>query len=173
MTLLDYIEKQAAENAAFHVESMTHVSEWAKRVLSILLLFGGAVFAFVVSVLEDGLGDDVDASWLVGSVALTIWLFALVGVLLAKAINFADAKPVTNEPQNLRDGFDNISAEGSAEPFDDLRWNQLGRLQEDIGFNVERNRERAKWINRVVWASLFSPAVFGVAWVVAWALAAV
>jgi hypothetical protein len=153
--LLDYIEKEAKENAAFHLSNADALLKESNTLLNLLLAGAGGALGLMIA-----LAQKIAPTWqLAGVCSVSLYLFAIAGLLLFKCLWVKPIYPPSNEPVNLmQDGFDVL----------EIRKAELNNKQGCITLNRERNDHVGYWLNRCRAMAACVPLVFlAAAWVVA------
>ena len=154
MKLLDFVEEQTEKNAAFHIACAESLAKEANSLLTILLAGAGAIFWYVMKLLETS-----EQSWLIiGLSTVSLYLFLLSGIVTWKCLWSREMYPPANEPKNLHKPKYKI---------DVIRRVELKNRQACIEFNRDRNDSVGLWLNRCRIATAFTPLIFAAA---AWAV---
>ena len=149
MELIDYAESQGKECYAWHARVNDITRNEANVTLAFLVAGGGASFGWGIA----GAGQAHGAALLV----LSVWLFALAGLVQLRCLHFTKAMPPANHPlQVYLPDFDT----------DGIREIQLQHLEQAIVLAIEKGNLRAKRLGRLRLATCFSPVVYLAAWAV-------
>ena len=149
-TLLDFIEAEAKENAAFHLACTETLMREANTFLNLLLAGAGGGLALMVSLAE----KSAPLWQSVGTASVSVYLFLLSVFLLFKCLRVRPVYPPANEPKNLmQDGFD----------LDQIRRVEMKNRQACIDANRDRNDEVGLWLNRLRAMTAGTPIIFLVA----------
>lgn len=133
----DNLRERAEAGVAIHAQAVT--------TLTIFLAGIGGSLAYAVRVVTE---RDAVAC---GAMALGIYLIVLAVLLVVKCINLTGAPTLSNEPDNL------CVPDASLEQ---LEVGELANLQSRIDRMKDRNRVRARWLNRLRLFALASPIAF-------------
>lgn len=152
--LLDYIEKEAKENAAFHLSNADSLIKESNALLNLLLAGAGGSLGLMITLAQKSAPHW--QTWSVG--AVSAYLFLLAGLLLYQCLWIKPLYPPANEPCNLmQEGFDVYQ----------IRRADLQNKQACIDLNRERNDAVGLWLNQCRAMAACVPIVFVVA---AWAV---
>jgi hypothetical protein len=141
---LEWAEEHGHKNLE---ERISTLESKANNVMTFLLAAIGASLASGVRAFEEAAGPVVFASaWLCGYLILVAIAFA------TKVMRARPIPAVYCEPNSL---LQHVSRS-----VDDIRDGLLDDVQSRIDAAIKRNQETARWINGVIVALIFSPAVF-------------
>ncbi|HDR9796675.1 TPA: hypothetical protein QDC59_000207 [Burkholderia cenocepacia] len=147
--MLDWVEKQAAENLQFHIQCAEHIKKEANTTLTVILAGVGGASAYVVK-----LFDTHAAHWLMAA-ALTfnVCLLLLAALLILRCLNLDNIQAPANEPKNLY--LPNYSLQL-------VREVELENMQLRIKLAQSRNGEAADRLERIRLYALLVPVISAV-----------
>jgi len=149
---IDWIEKQAAENLKFRLQICETLAKDANTLLTVLITAIGAVVAYAIKNAE----NNGDSTLLTGAVAMAAWLMIVAFILVFKCIMTSELMPIGNEPKKLN--LENYT-------LDQIKGFELENVQNSITHTAKRNQKTAYWLDKARLATLSSPLVFILAWV--------
>ena len=154
MELIDYAEAQGRECYAWHARVNETTRHEANITLGFLLAGGGASLGWGIA----GAGAAHGAALLV----LSVWFFALAGLVQMRCLYFAAAMAPANHPLHVyKPVYDTTG----------IREQQLEHLEMAILLAIKKGNLRAKRLGRLRLATCFSPVVYLAAWAVCRAVA--
>ncbi len=155
--LLAFAENEGKENIKNHLSAADGLAKEANSTLTLLLAISSGALAYAVKLA----GMNVITELFISVVIVTIYLFSISAMLVIKCLIIGEFPNTANEPVNL------YQKEFSAEK---IREAELGNLQERIKQASKRNNITAIWLNRTRLMATLTPAIFIIAFIVAWGL---
>jgi len=140
--LIEYAEQEAKINAQYQIDCADSLQRSSGALFTILLTGAGGGLALSVSLFENG-----SVQWLWLSVAaVSVYLFAVAGVIAYFCLQAQDMYPPANEPLNI------FNDKNLQRGFSETRESELASRQRCIDRNIARNNSVAYWFNK---ASIF------------------
>lgn len=152
--LVEYAEQEAKINAQYQIDCADSLQRSSSTLFTLLLSGAGGGLALSVS-----LFGNHSPQWLWLSVAaVSVYLFAIAGMLAYFCLQAQDLYPPANEPLNLYNDKNLLLG------FYETRESELSSRQRCIDRNIERNNNVAYWLNEAsLYATLTSLAFIAVA----------
>lgn len=156
MDKMNYIEAQAQAWANFSLETMELLNKRAHTVVTLMLGGGGALMAYVFTLLERK-----TALWLVVLAAVAaLWLMAWATVGVFRCVRTLSMVPPGNMPGPLLI---------SQQSLEDMRRERLVELGGRVQAWGQRNVRQAEWLDRIYFAAAATPVAAGAAAWATWA----
>ncbi|GEM_PF-5404851 len=150
MSRLDFIEREARANMEFHLKNLDALKKEAQDTLKILFLILSAGSGYTVKLFAEG-----DFSWGFVFGFVTVYLICVAIYLTLRCLAAGDVMPPSNEPKNLS---------SRDYTLDQLREEDLKRLQRGIDFNQARNETLGQRLNNSRILICCSPIALVFAW---------
>ena len=149
----EWAETAGYENLKGRLAVSDLVSTQAATTLAVLLAGVGGSLAYAVKVFDPG----PTAALVWAAAAVCVYLMILCALLMGFCIALVETDLAYNEPRHLM---------VPRQPLERLRRIELVNIQVRIDEVYVRNQARSEALDRIRWAAVFTPLVFGVAMLV-------
>lgn len=146
--LLELVERAAYENLREHIGNADLIRKEANTTMALLLAGAGAALAYV--------GNAVAMQPLMAAaLSVSVYLFALAGLLNWKCLGLVAYPALYNEPGNLNH---------PEYALEQVRQWELENVQARIDEAAAINTRRSRWLNRCRYAAVATPLVAIIGW---------